>query len=659
MRKILWVIFVLLPAVLFAQTDTESVTIRNYTVNSENGDIRIVLDYAQINAEMDLGSMSRAFDVGSVRWELRYSIREIYYKGVKVPLSNVPSLGNDAIVVENMEADLFIGASRFKRIRIGGLDFTSIKNNGGRGNKNVFDDTFDLDFGENEDWERMKEYFRTGITIQNIGLQARYGYQFDGAYARNEFQDYLKQVEFDGIIEEADQLYNAGNYEAADEKYRAALRIQRGNEHALNRIEEIKKLLATQQANEKYDTAMQNANSATSVEEKVKYYNEALEAKPNDPEATNALNAISGGEEGQASGEAGEGSAAAGTAAGAAAGTAGGAGSSSGTTSGSESGEAETKSAAEIEQERIERERKRQQELAEAREEYTRKNAAIAASSAAASAGFLYFIGGMIYGDIGKIDVDNLFLDKGWYLGLTYGYSTHIQPIFFNVDSDAVSGARIEETDTRYAWTMNVDLQLNLGYETKMIGGYGYVNPYGGFSPLFDTFTYSLNYGGRVFAGLENIKGYYDLSQGERYVYKFDYITGDSGTGEIFHKYVRHEYGLMITLPSNKRFIRSHMMIGLVTDQILNLTDDYDTYSAVQNVDELSLELLPSSSFSSQVVTGVTFQFKKDQHFNLYVNLFPEYPFTGVRKYGFSDDAGENDNILLEVGFVRALDQWK
>lgn len=318
-----------------------------------------------------------------------------------------------------------------------------------------------------------------------------------------------------------------------------------------------------------------------------------------------------------------------------------------------------------------ERRKKEQEEKQRKQREYDawkdkaeRENQALAASSAATSSAFLYLLGGMIYGDMGVVAPEKVYTGNNLYLGVDFGYSSSFTPMFFNSDYQTMSGGNSYSSQSikdSYALTVNFDVNVKFGYEQEYVGGYAYYYPQFGFSPIFD--TYSLSYkrfGGRAFGGINELKIYYDYTQGDRYMYKFDYLDPEeSGDGELSHNYRRNEFGLRISYNSDA-FIRNHIYLGLIYEYIMNYKSGAEIYSQVQNIDEnLSGVLVPRNQHEDQIMTGYTFQWKKDQHFNFYVNLFPKYPFTGDLRYGIESDFNDgNPGFFIELGYIRSIDSW-
>lgn len=328
--------------------------------------------------------------------------------------------------------------------------------------------------------------------------------------------------------------------------------------------------------------------------------------------------------------------------------------------------EAEQQSRAQREEDRRRREqeqkRRKQQEYDNWKSQAEQRNQALAASSVASSSAFLYLVGGMIYGNMGQVMPDKVYRGSNFYLGIDFGYSSSFTPIFFNSDYETMSGGNThgsQKVKASYGFTVNFDMKVKAGYEQENAGGYAYYYPQAGFSPLFD--TYSLSYkrfGGQIFGGIENLKAYYDYTQGDRYMYTFNYLDVEEyGDGKMNHNYRRNELGLRISYNS---FIRNHIYLGLIYDNVLTRPSGAKDYSYVQNIKGKSGgSLVPRSEVEDQIVTGYTFRLQKDQHYNFYVNLFPEYPFTGDIRFGIDSDFNDGEpGFFIEVGFTRSLDSW-
>lgn len=330
--------------------------------------------------------------------------------------------------------------------------------------------------------------------------------------------------------------------------------------------------------------------------------------------------------------------------------------------------QAEQQRQAQAEEEQRKREqeqkRQRQEEYDNWKSQAERENQALAASSVASSSAFLYLVGGMIYGNMGQIQPEKVYRGNNFYFGVDFGYSSSFTPMFFNSDYETMSGGDTyssQKVKASYALTVNFDVKMKVGYEQDFGGGYAYYYPQAGFSPLFD--TYSLSYkrfGGQLFGGTENLKVYFDYSQGDRYMYMFNYLDVEEyGDGKMNHNYRRNEVGLKISYKSDS-FIRNHIYLGMIYDYVLTRPAGAEDYSYVQEIGGSSGgSLVPRNQVEDQIVTGYTFRLQKDQHYNFYVNLFPEYPFTGDIRYGIDSDFNDGKpGFFIEVGFVRSLDSW-
>lgn len=94
-------------------------------------------------------------------------------------------------------------------------------------------------------------------------------------------------------------------------------------------------------------------------------------------------------------------------------------------------------------------------------------------------------------------------------------------------------------------------------------------------------------------------------------------------------------------------------------DNVLTRPSGAEDYSYVQDIKGNNGAFVPRKEVENQIVTGYTFQLKKDQHYNFYVNLFPEYPFTGAIRYGIDSNFNDGEpGFFIEVGFVRSMDSW-
>lgn len=323
--------------------------------------------------------------------------------------------------------------------------------------------------------------------------------------------------------------------------------------------------------------------------------------------------------------------------------------------------------------------KKQQEEYDEWKNKAKEQNAEVAAAYAASTMTFAIFIGKIMYANLGKINPEVAFipLESDFYLGLEFGLGVTNMPIIWNSDISTMrNGERVseEELTKRNSFTLDFNLRFKFGYEKPQYGGYVYFEPVFGMSPLFDSFQFSpLRGGGRVFGGLEQIKLFYDFGTGQRrYSKPYDIIDPEEyGSALSIHNFYRHKLGLSFTFNDKESFIRNHLSIGLIIERLslanFDIFDDQyegqENDFAVQRLnDDRTGFYRTNNDLKDQYITGVYFQYKKDQWFNLFINVFPNYPFHGEAKFGLGDDfrgsSAEKGGAFVEIGFSRALDFW-
>lgn len=323
-------------------------------------------------------------------------------------------------------------------------------------------------------------------------------------------------------------------------------------------------------------------------------------------------------------------------------------------------------------QQREEEERRKEQEARDQRQQQYnewKRNAneerrQAEAAGLAASFGVLTIVGGWIYNDkMGEANPDYVYdkpENKGkvrLHASIEYGYSFSYYPLIFASDKTTMINGNYQTTkslEKRNATTINLDVNLKVGFEHDLFGGYGFLSPKAGFSPIFDGYQLSaLVYGGRLFAGLKNIKVYGEYTGGNRGFTKTDNDPEESGKGKTDMKYQKLEYGLRITTNKDATFRRNHISLGTIMERLT--PGGVESYS-----DPVTTNLI--SSGSTPWITGYAFQWKRDHTFNFYVNYYPAFIYGGETSFNAGSPSSEfkttKTGTFFEVGFIRSIDFW-
>lgn len=317
-----------------------------------------------------------------------------------------------------------------------------------------------------------------------------------------------------------------------------------------------------------------------------------------------------------------------------------------------------------------------------------KRNVALASSAAASTAGILYMLGGFVYDNMGKPypRSEQLYTGNGPIVGLDFGYTTGLIPYVFNSNLESYDGNRSTnklESQAALGWTMNFKVQINLGYEYKYVGGYGFGAAELGISPIIASYAgLNYNYGARVFAGLDDVvpalQGFKFFAEYESGSRKhtgglFNINSEETGDGYTHLQYQNIKFGIRYSWYKNSRTAyRQHFYLGIIEEKIK--TDDTGFY--VQNLNENHESFLwgkennsnPSFNIPSKgFYRGYMLEWKQDHKSSLYVKFYPNYAYTGYRsgdevetKGGPLDDtlkSGEG-GYLIQIGFVRSLDSF-
>jgi len=283
----------------------------------------------------------------------------------------------------------------------------------------------------------------------------------------------------------------------------------------------------------------------------------------------------------------------------------------------------------------------------------------------AESLGVLTILGGWIYNDkMGNVNPDFVYdnplnTDKvKLSASIEFGYSGSYYPLIFASEKTTMINGKYVSTkslEKRNATIINFDVCLKIGAESENYGGYVFLMPKVGFSPLYDGYQLSpLVYGGRLFAGVKRVKAYGEYLQGNRGFGKTDNDPEESGKGNSDIKFQKLEYGLRFTTMKDDTYRRNHISIGMIMER-LSPDGLYSFYS-----DPITSSLIKNQK--SPWINGYAFQWKKDHTFNLYANVYPEYIYGGETSRSAGSPSSEFNNtktgFFIELGFIRSIDFW-
>ncbi|MNK06499.1 hypothetical protein D3C87_243980 [compost metagenome] len=270
-------------------------------------------------------------------------------------------------------------------------------------------------------------------------------------------------------------------------------------------------------------------------------------------------------------------------------------------------------------------------------------------------------LGGFIYEGMGNVNPDFVFKDykkaPQFYFGIDLGFSFSNIPMIFASNLTTMIGGEYEtqkELQQTSAYTLNLDFAIKMGLDHKYYGAYGYFAPKVGISPIFDGHNVSLvNAGGNVYAGAKWVKLFVDYSIGTRSFGRTSNNAEEYGSGTLELNYTKLVYGLRFTTNPDSNFCRSHILVGIIEEEV-TVADQFALYDP----EMLSLKY----DTKSEKITGYTIQWKKDNNSNMYLNLYPEYVYSGE----VTGDSGSLDSIFkssptglfIEFGFIRSFDFW-
>ncbi|MBU2928871.1 hypothetical protein [Winogradskyella psychrotolerans] len=299
---------------------------------------------------------------------------------------------------------------------------------------------------------------------------------------------------------------------------------------------------------------------------------------------------------------------------------------------------------------------KRVNEYLKRKENQRQENAAIAAAGAVAAAGFLYTIGGFIYADMGMVnDPKQLYTGSNFHIKMNFGFTGTNYPLYFDSKTNGYDPIiddyySSESVDNISPIAINLKLDLQMGYETEYGGGYVFGVGEAGGSPLFDGSNLNYNYGARIFAGWTWVKVFGEYQKGNRnYTAGKWYNEEESGKGKSNFDFENIKAGLKFSWYRNDRTAkRDHIYVGIVEERVTKSQNE--TY-----VERLEVEEPYFFSDEFQIYHGYRLEWSHDHTSQLFVEVFPRYPHTGVITAPRDD---VNGGLFIQVGFLRSLDDF-
>ncbi|MEJ8843113.1 hypothetical protein WG954_12050 [Lacibacter sp. H375] len=286
------------------------------------------------------------------------------------------------------------------------------------------------------------------------------------------------------------------------------------------------------------------------------------------------------------------------------------------------------------------------------------------ATAATASVSLLFIVGTWIYNDkMGRVNPDFVYNkpeNKGKLklnMSVEWGYSMSYAPVLFASDrSTMINGNTVssKSLENKQIYTLNLDVNLKIGAEHDNYGGYAFLSPKAGFSPIFDGYQLSLlNYGARLYAGTKGVKAYGEYMAGERVFSKTDNDPEESGKGKLEMNFEKLEYGIRFTTKPNADYKRSHISLGMIMERLV--PGGIGTYIHPETGSMVNVGKSPW-------IQGYAFQWKKDHTFNFYANYYPAYIVAGDVSYNNGAPSSELKSTptgsFFELGFIRSIDFW-
>jgi hypothetical protein len=123
-------------------------------------------------------------------------------------------------------------------------------------------------------------------------------------------------------------------------------------------------------------------------------------------------------------------------------------------------------------------------------------------------------------------------------------------------------------------------------------------------------------------------------------------LEEESGSAYSSTTYNQIRYGARFTWG---QFTRSHLSLGVINEGLTGVDD-----TQVQRI-----ELPEAYNIEDRFITGYFLEYKKDHSFNFFVNIYPNYPFTGEVDFNIrnnTDTDYTDGSMYFLVGFHRSLD---
>ncbi|WP_029038769.1 hypothetical protein [Salinimicrobium xinjiangense] len=278
------------------------------------------------------------------------------------------------------------------------------------------------------------------------------------------------------------------------------------------------------------------------------------------------------------------------------------------------------------------------------------QNQQLAYSSAAATGTLMYLLGGFVYSKYGFTNPNSLYEGSNFFFNMDLGFGLTIHPMYFASEYETYDYDYIETTkgSTKILFDFNVDMQF--GYETNYLGGYGFVGASPGISPIFDATQLNYHAGGRVYGGLKNLKLFAEYTTGGRNYTASDLLDSQEyGSGESNYNYNSAKAGLKISWYGSRTApARNHIYLGVIEEKITNIEEG----QSIQRIPQ-EQEAYAFPDFSTYF--GYMFEWRHDHHGVLYARVFPKYPHTGLRGGKFHSDFSNEGTVFIQVGFLRSM----
>lgn len=450
----------------------------------------------------------------------------------------------------------------------------------------------------------------------------------------------VKDEKYNGLITQADALFNSGDYDSAISKYREATYIK-SEEYPNQKIEEAKKLknqaenqakindLISQgdahlsneeysQAISKYEQAQQLDPENTSIQSKVEEAkSKKAEAKEKEEEEKEEEQDEKNVDSSEVDDESSE------------------------VDNSSNSDEDEAESAYNEEWER----QQRVQEHYQLRQEQTNQNMYAAGEMGASAMLIHLMIGKLIYGSMGNDNKNSRLIGDSYHMSVFGGYGISSRPIFNNSSYEVYDGYNYyynEQTEN----VQTLTLDLNGGFEIWPLMGRnkgwgGFIQVGAGHGILFQNFSTNGQFGFKGYFGTDNFKLFGEYAAGYRWS-RYDswidaYEFGEGGRSS--YTFSRLSVGPRFTFDADLRGkTKCHWDIRPVFEYNSKEPRYYGNNPLVFNWNN-----------------GFHTSFWFENRMKMYFEYFWDYVRTGEVEYGFDEDATFS-GAMIRMGFMRSLD---